>query len=347
LARARPFGGSDWTSLDTAAFVLAHSSWYVAPHIAGTLIMTNLLLLGAGFSHNWGAPLAKAINGSLLRDLHDDPVLERALREQPFENALADFFKAGNGGDQRHQRLQAAVTALFDRINQSLRKRPFEFSNDRANSVKDFLERFDAIFTLNQDLLFEIAYLPRFISLKWTAAEVPGMQASYEQGRPTLDDPTRLTWRPNGQRTVRKRVQPFFKLHGSSNWKQEAGDTVMIMGSAKASAIARFPVLQWYHEEFRARLNQPGTKLMVVGYSFLDEHINQAILDAYRAHGLQTHIVDPRGKDVLQPPGIEGAPIKWRRDIQDIKLIGEAVTPLSTVFGGDIFARVELMRFFE
>ena len=148
--------------------------------------MTHLLLLGAGFSHNWGAPLAKAVNGSLLRDLHDDPVLERALRDQPFENALADFFKVGSGGDQRHQRLQVAVTALFDRINQSLGKRTFEFSNDRANSVKDFLERFDAIFTLNQDLLFEIAYLPRFISLKWTAAEVPGMQASYEQGRPTL-----------------------------------------------------------------------------------------------------------------------------------------------------------------
>jgi hypothetical protein len=59
--------------------------------------MTHLLLLGAGFSHNWGAPLAQAVNGSLLRDLHDDPALERALREQPFENALADFFKAGSG----------------------------------------------------------------------------------------------------------------------------------------------------------------------------------------------------------------------------------------------------------
>ncbi len=68
-------------------------------------------------------------------------------------------------------------------------------SNDRSSSV-EFLERFDAIFTLNQDLLFEIAYLLRFISLKWSAAEVPGMQALYEQGRPILDDPTKLPWRP-------------------------------------------------------------------------------------------------------------------------------------------------------
>jgi hypothetical protein len=121
----------------------------------------------------------------------------------------------------------------------------------------------------------------------------------------------------------------------------------LIMGSAKAAAIGRFPILQWYHDEFRARLSQPGTKLMVVGYSFLDEHFNQTILDAYRVHGLQTHIVDPRGKDVLQPPGIEVAQIKWRRDIQDIKLIGETLTPLSTVFGGDVFAHGELLRFFD
>jgi len=75
------------------------------------------------------------------------------------------------------------------------------------------------VFTLNHDLLVEIAYLPRFIWLKWAAAEVPGMQASYEQGRPILDDPTKLTW----QRTVKTRVQPYFKLHGSSTWKHETG----------------------------------------------------------------------------------------------------------------------------
>jgi hypothetical protein len=86
---------------------------------------------------------------------------------------------------------------------------------------------------------------------------------------------------------------------------------------------------------------------MVIGYSFLDEHINQIILDAFRANGLQTYIVDPRGKDVLQPPGIDDAQIKWTREIQDIKLIGESLRPLSAAFGGDEFALGELLRFFE
>ncbi|MDP1639913.1 MAG: hypothetical protein Q8L61_03235, partial [Hyphomicrobium sp.] len=121
--------------------------------------MPHILILGAGFSHNWGAPLAKAVTGSLLRDLHEDPVIERALRDRPFEDALADFFKPTAGSDEtslRHRRIQDAVTALFDRINASLAKQRFEFSNDRSRSVGDFLQRFDAIFTLNQDLLLEI-----------------------------------------------------------------------------------------------------------------------------------------------------------------------------------------------
>jgi hypothetical protein len=250
--------------------------------------MTHLLLLGAGFSHNWGAPLAKAVTGSLLHDLHDDPVLERALRDRPFEDVLGDFYKPAlgtNESSQRHRRLQSAVTALFNRINASLANQQFEFSNDRRNSVKDFLEKFDAIFTLNQDLLLELMYLPCFTSRKWTAPIVPGMQSFYEQGRPILNDPTKLTWRPSPQRDIPKRTQPYFKLHGSSNWKLETGDTVMIMGSAKATAIPRFPVLEWYHDEFRARLNQPSAKLMVIGYSFQDEHINRVIHEAHRTHG--------------------------------------------------------------
>ncbi len=85
---------------------------------------------------------------------------------------------------------------------------------------------------------------------------------------------------------------------------------------------------------------------MVIGYSFLDEHINQTILDAYRAGGLQTYIVDPRGKDVLAPPDLARAQIPYTREIQDIKLIGECLTPLRGVFGGNAFARDEVLRFF-
>lgn len=311
--------------------------------------MSHILLLGAGFSHNWGAPLAKSVTGSLLRDLHDDPVFERALRDRPFEDALGDFFKASSGSDEdglRHRRLQDAVTALFARINVTLAGKSFEFSNDMEFSVAQFLQRFDAIFTLNQDLLLETAYLPRLVSTRWSGAIVPGMKASYEAGHPGLEDVTAMTWRPMENRQIPERMQPYFKLHGSSNWKLDTGDTIMIMGSAKAGIIPRYPVLQWYHDEFRSRLSRPSTKLMVIGYSFMDDHINEVIHDAWRRHGLQTYIVDPQGKDLLKEPKARDAMIKWRRDLEDIKLIGECLTPPRSLFGGDSFALGELLRFF-
>lgn len=68
--------------------------------------MRHVLLLGAGFSRNWGAPLASEIAGSLLSELHDDPVLAPRLRSGPFEDAFAGFQRPH--GDDEHSRRSAA-----------------------------------------------------------------------------------------------------------------------------------------------------------------------------------------------------------------------------------------------
>src|SRR4029453_5800770 len=58
--------------------------------------------------------------------------------------------------ENRLNLLQDAITSVFDRMNNQFEGRQFEFSNDVAHSIQKFLVRFDAIFTLNQDLLLEI-----------------------------------------------------------------------------------------------------------------------------------------------------------------------------------------------
>jgi hypothetical protein len=105
--------------------------------------------------------------------------------------------------------------------------------------------------------------------------------------------------------------------------------------------------LRNYHEQFAAKPNGGSTKLMVIGYSFQDEHINAVIDQASRNHGLGTYLVDPRGREILADPKMARAIIKVPRDIEDLKLIGELRRPLSQVFAGDVFAHGELMRFFE
>jgi hypothetical protein len=48
------------------------------------------------------------------------------------------------------------VTALFGRINGALANKPFEVNNDRDFSVREFLLRFDAIFSLNQEAFVRV-----------------------------------------------------------------------------------------------------------------------------------------------------------------------------------------------
>jgi hypothetical protein len=72
-------------------------------------------------------------------------------------------------------------------------------------------------------------------------------------------------------------IQPYIKLHGSCNWVSgTSGPRLLIMAGQKAINIGQFPVLSWYYEEFRNHLKRPNAKLMIVGYSFSDAHINEA-----------------------------------------------------------------------
>ena len=312
--------------------------------------MPHYLLIGAGFSRNWNGPLSDEITGSLLGDLGDDPEIAAALRSGPFEDAFSGFQVPTGSPDAvaRARRFQNAVIELFARLNKTYLRPDFEFTNDIEFSVKRFLARFDAIFSLNQDLLLEIHYQQTFISQgRWNGVVMPGMRWQPPAGATGPTDMTMAKWRPSGDLSVPAGFQPYYKLHGSSNWFTDSGEPVLIMGSSKTSAIGRFQVLQAYQQYFSACLNQPSTRLMVIGYSFLDEHINAIIESGSRNHGLGTYLVDPRGRDVLRDPKMAQAAIRVKRDIEDMTLIGELRRPLSAVFGGDIFAHGELMRFFR
>jgi hypothetical protein len=309
--------------------------------------MGHYLLIGAGFSRNWGGPLSEEVTGSLLGELHDDAAIAATLRRGPFEDAFAGFQPptiADPASKVRLTRFQNAVMDLFSRLNKSFLTKDFEFSKDVKFSVRAFLARFDAIFSLNQDLLLEIHYIPTGPHGKWNGVALPGMTCSPPRGH---TDPTGCTWKPTGNQTHDRTFQPLYKLHGSSNWRTEAGEQLLIMGNTKTGAIQKFPVLRSYHDEFAVRLNEKNSKLVVIGYSFQDEHINAVVEHASREHGLGTYLVNPSGRAVLRDPKLAGATIYVPRGVEDIGLIGELRRPLSAVFGGDSFAHGELVRFFS
>jgi hypothetical protein len=271
--------------------------------------MRNILLTGAGFSKNWGGLLAKEVFDALIGDpmiLEDAPTRD-ALWQYPnnFEEALKQiqeiaFATPTVENIHRKHRIEDAVRRLFGAMNGLFRNDEFflrdaEGRRDGSTTPNAFLSQFDKIFTLNQDLLLEIHHFGRreFMQDRWSDGCLPGLVSNK-----ATNDPKQFadgTWIVYGSFDVADIYQPYYKLHGSINW---AGDDMMIMGGGKAASIAANKLLVAYQQVFADTLNAPNTRLTIIGYGFLDKHINDIIQVAVTQHQLQFFIVDPYWSDI-------------------------------------------------
>ena len=126
--------------------------------------MNTVLLTGAGFSFNWGARLAREVNTAVARRVSNDGHLVALLHRNPnFEEALAELQNeaahSAAGAKEQLQLLETAIVAVFDDMNGHLSAETFSFRHEMGWLIPEFLVLFDAIFTLNQDLLLESHYL--------------------------------------------------------------------------------------------------------------------------------------------------------------------------------------------
>ena len=122
--------------------------------------MNYVLLLGAGFSRNWGGWLANEAFEYLLGSPEIDDYLRNTLwgaklRGEGFEVALSmvqDAYASNKSDEtkQRLDRLTQAVIGMFNAMQTAFNKLDYRESDLR---VQRFLSKFDAIFTLNQDTL--------------------------------------------------------------------------------------------------------------------------------------------------------------------------------------------------
>jgi hypothetical protein len=329
--------------------------------------MTFLLLTGAGFSRNWGGWLASEAFEYLLGAPELDEGLRHILWKSKaqgggFEDALAELQEEYNRSqDARAEKalrgLQGAIVGMFNYMDQAFAGTTFEPQNRDEYLVRNFLVRFDAIFTLNQDLLLERHYLDDNVSLssgrRWSGWQMPGIKPfnpaphTYD---PTLERTAARTPETNpADFKVDGGLQPYFKLHGSSNWVGGPNGRILVVGGNKAVEINQYPVLRWYHEQFAQHLSRPGTRLMVIGYSFSDQHINRAIMDAADRGGLRMFIIDSLGVDVLDKQDPRH-PLRIPNDLMtrlNPHIIGASRRALYATFGSDRVEHGKLMRFFS
>jgi hypothetical protein len=222
--------------------------------------MPHILLLGAGFSRNWGGWLAREIGDALLQRVAGDQYLRDILNRSPaFEDALSilqgEAASSAQGKD-RLAKFEDAISYVFDQMNRSYAGLGnLDFGSRHGYSIQAFLARFDAIFTLNQDLLLELSYqIPAGID--WNGYQFPGM---------VQPEPSAKEWRPSGEFRVRGDAQPIFKLHGSVNWRAQDGSSLLFMGANKTASIRERELFIWYMDAFkfhiRARYPANGDRL--------------------------------------------------------------------------------------
>jgi hypothetical protein len=102
---------------------------------------------------------------------------------------------------------------------------------------------------------------------KWKGIQLPGIRPVYP-----LDANSQAlsTWvpLPAAEYAINTGCQPYFKLHGSSNWRTDDAPRLLIIGGGKTKQRDRHPVLARYARAFDEYLSGPNAKLMIIGYGF-------------------------------------------------------------------------------
>jgi hypothetical protein len=190
------------------------------------------------------------------------------------------------------QAIVASVTSTFKRMDSLFTQTMFNAVDKELNyaTLKRFLSQFagSVIFTLNQDTIAE-----RLLQNWSIAFETPYVQ-QFDPAKIPDERPASLP-----QATSQKiRV---VKLHGSHTWINSAGVPVIVLGITKTQTIAGSWLLTEYKNLFEAALNSGGVKLLVMGYSFRDKHINDIIANAASSYQCRIFVWNPNHPlDILQ-----------------------------------------------
>jgi len=272
---------------------------------------TNVLLTGAGFTHNFGAPLAEGMWSLIFNhsSITSNKRLQSLLRDNfDFEDAFHKVM-SGNYSEEERSLINTVILEAYESIDKVVREwtfrsgAPYPVNIYKAQAlIASFAgenRECGFFFTLNQDLFIERQYYngpppnlpgirrPRDVTWFLPHFRQPVDKTSYC----TLPGPDEVDQIAESGLQASKFC--YVKLHGSHGWQSHDGSPKLVIGGGKEELISREPLLRWYFSLFEAVLNQPRRKLLVIGYGFRDLHVNQIIANAVKKHGLRLLILNP------------------------------------------------------
>ncbi len=264
----------------------------------------KILLTGAGFSKAFNGYLCNELTAYFFNTLAVDiEFREDLLKLKPFgrknfETLLSDFRRKYKSDQDKITKIERVLGEIFQKMCDGMRQ-----NNNVApmNSVAHFFYEFDHVFTTNQDAIHNQNQVDCSRTKKFSIDQtiggcgIWGREGSFVAPRSVISDTVLSDILSDGKRA-------YLELHGAYDWRG-----VFILGDSnlpeekKMVHIRNNPTLSSYFNFFEKFLCEKGSKLVIVGYGFLDQHINEVIARAINANnGLEIFIWDPSAEIYLE-----------------------------------------------
>jgi len=295
----------------------------------------NILLTGAGFTKNFGGFLAEEMWAQIL--VHPEvqkewKVIEFMHNEFNYEKVYYEIMH-----EQSYLSVPQYKKAIHNALMQVYENLDYRIHNNYPDSHEGIFQLINLfkgaedevglVFSLNQDLYIERLFMHKSIE----DLMLPGLD----------NDPYKTGWQKyintvgynylklENEIDIRLPVKKlnYIKLHGSCNWKSRDGSNAVVIGLNKKDAIDREPLLKEYYRVFQEALFQKDVKLLVIGYGFGDDHINEIISKSLEyidnnEERMKLYVVSPEPpsefkKKLCEPRGLSknGSEYRKRKEI--------------------------------
>lgn len=264
------------------------------------------MLTGAGFTNNFKGFLAKDMRSFIFNDkeIKKRPrILEITDSDYDYESIYYKIHNDPKYDSKDKKAINDAIYNAYQKLDDTIRKVTDANNLLSIHDVNEMIEFFSGekggggyFFTLNQDLLIERRYKFRTLLTQPLPNDCK-INLVGEQTRLPLK-PKDFKTLPSKEKLGKEKTKllsesrlRYIKLHGSFNWYSFDGSKMMVIGKDKKDQMIKEPLLSWYYELFENALCQNETKLFVIGYSFMDEHINEVIANSMNDCNLQLYII--------------------------------------------------------
>ncbi|GBE00409.1 hypothetical protein BMS3Abin07_02460 [bacterium BMS3Abin07] len=279
-------------------------------------ISNKILLTAAGYTRNFGGFLAEDMWGKIFNEVKDSPALKSILSNDFDYESIYYKVLDGDYSNDEKETINTAILEAYRKLDVIAQNYVPATNPSKAailygaKTIIDRLSRetgqINFLFTLNQDLFVErlisgtnmpitTPCMPRFFIPNSIDSRLPINDAEFKTV-PTQDD-LDITKHAT---TLSSKEFHYIKLHGSFGWKSSDGSNKLVIGRNKEIQIADEPLLLWYSDLFKQVLFQEERKLLIIGYGFRDDHINEPIAEAIERHGLKLYIISPKAPIVFK-----------------------------------------------